>query len=401
MENNKIGWLTRVSVLFIFLLNVETSLVNTALGEIAKAFPGTDPVLINLVSSFPTFFSLALALAIGKLAEKYDKKTLVLISLVIYIVGGLGGAFFNGSIGMILAMRALVGIGAGISAPLCGSVIADLFVDKDDRAKMFGWSNGFSSLLAVVITMLAGWLCSINWTYTFLAYGVFIIVLLLEMYALPSLPPVAAVKEKEEVKEKPHYTTKQKVKLALMGLYVLCNLMVGMLLFMKMPILMMQENLGSPVAIGTAFSVTTALACISSLAFGYIVKIFKRYTLAIYSILTAMAFFTLYNAHSAEMVILAFAFNGFGMGMMMPALQLKAVSTGPKANATYATSIVIGALFVGQILATFVEKALADSSPRGLFLFGTIMFVIYTVAYLVWVFANPEKDAPADISAEA
>ncbi|MBP2649936.1 MAG: hypothetical protein H6Q74_761 [Firmicutes bacterium] len=398
------GWVTKIAVLFIFLLNVETSLVNTALGEISKAFPGTDPVMINLISTFPVFFALIMSFFIGKLAEKYDKKKLLLWSLIIYIIGGLGGAFINGSIAELLIMRAFVGIGAGMSAPLCGSIIADLFEPKE-QAMMLGWSNGFSSLLAVLITMLSGWLCAINWTYTFLAYGIFVFVLLLEMYALPSLPAVVAAAE-AETKEKPKYTTKQKVKLGLMGLYVLCNLMVGMLLFMKMPILMTQENIGGPVVIATAFSASTVMACISSLLFGYIVRFFKRYTLAIYSILTALAFFIILSAHSADLVIIALAFNGFAMGMMMPALQLKAISTGPKANATYATSIILGSLFVGQILATFVEKALVvfgDPTPRALFLFGGIMFIVYTVAYLIWIFANPKTDAEiaSDMSANA
>jgi len=61
-------------------------------------------------------------------------------------------------------------------------------------------------------------------------------------------------------------------------------------------------------------------------------------------------------------------------------------------------------LFVGQILATFVEKALAilgDPTPRALFLFGCIMFVIYTVAYLIWIFVTPEEDIATDSSAKA
>ncbi|MBP2642839.1 MAG: hypothetical protein H6Q67_726 [Firmicutes bacterium] len=404
MLNQKRGWLTKLAVLFIFLLNVETQLVNTALGEIAKAFPGTDPVLINLISNFPVFLALAISFVIGKLAQKYDKKTLLITALGIYIIGGLGGAFINGSIAQILVMRALVGIGAGISAPLCGSIISDLY-DGDEKATMLGWTNGFSSLLAILITMVSGWLCSIKWEYTFFAYAVFIVVLLLEIFALPSLPPVvAASSSNSEPAEKPTYTTKQKIKLALIGLYVVCSMMIGMLLFMKMPIMVMQDNLGDPLLVATAFSINTGTAFLSAVIFGYIVKIFKRYTLALYSIFTALAFLTVFNAYSSTLLYIGFALNGIAVGLFMPALQLKAISTGPRANATYATSVVLGAMFFGQIISTFIETALkifGNPTPRSLFLFGCIMFSIYTIAYIIWVVTNPEKDGiPSDTTAK-
>jgi MFS family permease len=145
------GILTRLAVMFIFLINVEVSLVNVALGSIKEAFPDTDPVMISLISTLPILVMFLMTLVVGRLSMRFDKKNLVITSLIIYIIGGIGGVFMTSSITRILAMRLLVGIGAGLSAPLCGAIIAELYRESE-RVKMLGWAQGFDSLMAVLLT---------------------------------------------------------------------------------------------------------------------------------------------------------------------------------------------------------------------------------------------------------
>ncbi|WP_024287278.1 MFS transporter [Cellulomonas sp. KRMCY2] len=384
------GWLVRTAVLFIFLLNIEVSLINSALGEIAKAFPTADPVLINLVSTSSVVFMFLCSFIVGRVGARYDKRKIVLIALVIYIIGGLGGYLFSYSIWALILSRSLVGIGAGMTAPLVGCIVSELW-HGPDRARMLGWANGFDSLLAVFITMLAGVLGAINWRYTFFAYGVFILVLLLEAYALPSIPPPVA----RQAVEKPQFTPKQKAKLALIAGFVFLNLMAGMLLFLKMPIMVTQDGLGGPAQIAMGFSANTAGACISALCFGWIYRVFKRYTLAVYLALTAVAFLIVLSAHSIPIIVLGFFINGLGNGLMIPSIEMKAIGTGPRANVSYAMSVAFGALFLGQIAAGFVEKLLGvfgDPAPRTLMTFSLVMFLLYLTAYLIWTRVVPEEN---------
>ena len=51
------GIFNRITVLFIFLLNCEVTVVSTGMGEIAKAFSNASPILINLVYTFPILIS--------------------------------------------------------------------------------------------------------------------------------------------------------------------------------------------------------------------------------------------------------------------------------------------------------------------------------------------------------
>lgn len=384
------GWLVRMSVLFIFLLSVEVSLVNTALGEISKAFPDADPVLINLVSTSAVFFMFAMSFTIGWFASRFNKKHLVIVGLVIYIIGGVGGFFMSHSIEQLILSRALVGIGAGLTAPLVGAIVCELY-EGDERATMLGWANGFGSLLAVFLTMLAGWLGAMNWRYTFLAYAVFVLVLLLEVVALPSLPSPTTPAGRPE---RAQFTRHQRAKLVLIAAFVFMNLMAGMMLFLKTPILITQEGIGGPVQIASAFSANTAGAFISAIAFGWVFRVFRRYTMVVYTTMTAVAFLVVLNSHTVPLIMLGFVINGLAMGLFIPLIEMKAITTGSRANVAKAMSVVFGALFLGQFAASFMEKVLGlfgNPTPRAMLTFSFVMFCLFTVAYLVWVRAVPEE----------
>lgn len=389
------GILTKLAVMFIFLINVEVSLVNVALGSIKQAFSDADPVLISLISTLPILVMFLMTLMVGKLTMRFDKKNLVITSLIIYIIGGVGGVFMTVGIKQILAMRILVGIGAGLSAPLCGAIIADLYRESE-RVKMLGWAQGFDSLMAVLLTMLGGTLCVISWNYTFFTYGVFTIILFLVIFYLPAMPPPSAPDKGRTVSEIENFTPHQKFKIFLVGAYTFSCIVILMLMFIKLAIFVMDEKIGTPVTTATAMSACTASSFITAIFIGPITKVLKRYTLAVCTGLSAVAFLMLFFANSASVVILALFVNGLGRGLYTPMVQFKAIEVVPKAVSAYAVSVVMGAIFLGNFLSAFVEKLVAPfaaPSPRNLFLLGFVMFVLYTLAYLAWVLSHPQKDA--------
>jgi MFS family permease len=118
----------------------------------------------------------------------FSKRYILLIGLVIFIFGGVGEAFINGSIFQILVLRVIVGIGGGLVVPLCGAYITELW-EGDERVAMMGYANGGASLIAIALTMTAGVICMIRWEYTFLACTVFIPIFILEFFAIPGTPP--------------------------------------------------------------------------------------------------------------------------------------------------------------------------------------------------------------------
>jgi MFS family permease len=398
------GIFRRITVLFIYLLNCEVTVVGTALGEIKKAFPDADPVMISLVYTFPVLIMVFMNFfVVPPLAKRYDKKNLVLVALVLYIIGGLGGAFVTGSIYQIIAMRIFVGIGAGISAPLCGAIINELY-DGFDKTNMLGWANGVDSLMAMVLTMIAGVLCAIKWQYTFFVYSYFILVLLMVATSLPSLPPPAADDSSEKKKVKLSYNGKQKFKLLLVCLYEVVFTIFLVVMMIKLSIFITDEKLGNPIVVATGMSVTISGIFIGSFIFGLADKLFKRYTMIVSTLCVAAGTFIIYGAFAKTPLFIGCFIVGLGAGFNLPTVQSKAMAIGIKADGTFANAMVIGIMNGGQFLATFVEKGVGlfvEPTARNLMGSVSIAMIAITVVSLIYIIADPLKGVNSNPEAVA
>jgi MFS family permease len=398
------GILRRISVLFIFLLNCEVTVVGTALGEIKKAFPDADPVLVSLVYTFPILIMVFMNFfVVPPLAKRYNKKSLVMIALVLYIIGGVGGAFVTGSIYHIIAMRIFVGIGAGISAPLCGAIINELY-DGLDKQNMLGWANGVDSLMAIGFTMTAGVLCAIKWEYTFFVYGFFILVLLLVATSLPSLPAPAAVDSSTKKKVKLNYNGKQIFKLFLVCLYDAAFTIFLVVVMIKLAIFITDEKLGDPVIVATAMSTLTAGILAGAFLFGLAEKLFRRYNVMVSPLCVAIGAFIMYGAGNMTSVFTGCFIVGLGAGINLPTVQSRALAIGKKADGTFGNAMVIGVMNGGQFLATFVEKGVGvfvEPTARNLIGSVSIAMIAIAAVCLIYVIADPLKGVNAKPETEA
>jgi MFS family permease len=392
------GILRRITVLFIFLLNCEVTVVSTGMGAITKAFPGADPILINLVYTFPILISVFMNFfVVPPLAKRYDKKSLVMVALVLYIIGGVGGVWATGTIFQIIGMRAFVGIGAGIAAPLCGAIINDLY-DGRDRENMLGWANGVDSLMAIILVMIAGYLCAIKWNYLFYVYTYFIIVLLMVATSLPSIPaPAAESFEKNTVKLS--FNGKQKFKLFLICLYEAAFTIFLVVMMMKLSIFIeLDAKLGDAIISSRAISVTTAGILVGSLLFGFADRLFRRYTMIVSTLCVASGTYIMFGIHSISPLFIGCFIVGLGAGLNLPVVQSRALAIGIKADGTFANAMVIGIMNGGQFLATFVEKGVAlfvEPTARNLMGSVSVAMLAITVITLIYVITDPLKGVNA------
>jgi len=177
-------FLIRASILSISLLTVMASAaVSPALAKIKQAFGNVDITLIKLVLTLPSLLIIPSSLIGGWLASRMKKKYLLLIGLVIYFLGGVGGGFAR-NITELLIIRALFGIGAGLIIPLSTSLIAD-FYEGEERAKMMGYSGSTSHFGGVIFLLVSGWLACISWRYAFAVYALSLVIIFMVMIWLP------------------------------------------------------------------------------------------------------------------------------------------------------------------------------------------------------------------------
>ncbi len=176
--------LVKISILSISLLTVMASAaISPALAKIRQAFPSADITLIKLVLTLPSLLIIPFSLLGGWLASRMKKKAILLIGLVIYFIGGVGGGLAR-SIEQLLIIRGLFGVGVGLIIPLSISLIAD-FYEKEERAKMMGLSGSVSHFGGVVFLLLSGWLACMSWRYAFGVYGLSALIMFTVFFWLP------------------------------------------------------------------------------------------------------------------------------------------------------------------------------------------------------------------------
>lgn len=385
--------LLTIAVLLLSLVNIDVGLVNVVVGEIAQVFPDVDPTLFSLIMTLPPLVMIPFSILSGRLCYYYSKNSILIVGLIIYIIGGVGGAFINDTIYQILFMRGILGVGAGLAAPLLTAIVADLYSELD-RAKMQGWANSFGSVVVIAMSMLAAYLCVINWKYTFFAYLIFAAILILEIVMLPYMPPERTYKVKEECEAQVSLIRDAMPGVAL-ALTVMLSMFIGIIMMLKLPIFIIQEGIGDAVTTAATINAYSISAFAMGVAFKYVYKSLRDYTLPVAFIFMALAYILMMNAHSIYGTCFAMMINGVGGGMFMPYIFTKATVVSSKANRALVIGIVYDALFLGQFLGSFIEPGLrlvfGNASIKFLYTFGAIAFVGYAVVGLTWAYLAAKR----------
>ena len=126
-------------------------------------------------------------LLIGKFSNMYGRRTMLMITLSICLVGAVWCALSDTYMTFIIS-RTFLAIGQGAIAPLCFAALGDMF-EAGARSKWVGMLNIPSGILATFGPTLGGWFVdnpSLGWHYIFWC-GVPLLVLSLVMavWALP------------------------------------------------------------------------------------------------------------------------------------------------------------------------------------------------------------------------
>lgn len=174
-----------VTILSLSLLTVMAgAAVAPALDVIKNYFSGENQLLIQMIISVPALFIVITNMFFVKLCKKFRSKTLLMAGLVLYTAGGcVAGVFSN--IYLVLAARALVGIGVGIVMPMSTGLLA-FYYTRDKQEALMGYSSAMNQMGGVIATLLSGLFASISWRASFLVYLMGLISIVLCILFLPN-----------------------------------------------------------------------------------------------------------------------------------------------------------------------------------------------------------------------
>lgn len=174
-----------VSILSLSLLTVMAgAAVAPALGVIQAHFADTDQLFVQMVISVPALFIVITNFIFPKLCKVFGARTLVLMGLLLYTVGGCAAGLFD-NIFAVLVTRALVGIGVGIIMPLSTGLLS-YYYRPEQQVGLMGYSSAMNQMGGVIATLLSGLLANISWRVSFLVYLMGLVSIVLCLIFLPN-----------------------------------------------------------------------------------------------------------------------------------------------------------------------------------------------------------------------
>ena len=135
------------------IVNVDNTILNVALPTLVRDLLATSSQLQWIVDSYAMVFA-GLLLVGGSLADRFGRKRFFLIGLAIFGAGSIGAAF-SGSVHLLIACRAVMGVGAALTIPASLAIVNDVFRDSKERARAIGaWAGTIG--LGIAIGPIAG-----------------------------------------------------------------------------------------------------------------------------------------------------------------------------------------------------------------------------------------------------
>ena len=145
-----------------FVVVLDASITNVALPTIGESLQISQDNLSWVVTAYALTFGGFLLLG-GRLADLLGRRRVFMSGLIVFALASLAGGFAE-SEGMLIAARAVQGLGAAILSPAALSIVTTTFRDGAERNKALGvWgavagSGGAAGvLLGGVLTEYLGW----------------------------------------------------------------------------------------------------------------------------------------------------------------------------------------------------------------------------------------------------
>ncbi|WP_246260839.1 MFS transporter [Candidatus Ruthia endofausta] len=355
----------------------------------ASEYTSTTPYLIGLSIGIYGLTQALLQIPFGYLSDKYGRKPMLIIGLVIFFIGSVVAASSTDIIGIVIG-RALQGAGA-ISAVLM-AFLAD-FVSENQRSK----ANAFVGVqigIAFMLALLLGPIISVSLGIS----GLFWVIALLSVVALIIVSTLPNAKPKEQYALSIANIRKVlNIDLLLLDFSVFALHLILTCSFIAMPIFLKESNI---VDIKDSWQIYLPIIILSFIGMLPMVILASKYQKIKPVFLSAIAlliisqilFYQIQLTYTSFFTLLTLFFIAFNaLEAILPSLIASSTSADKRglAMGLYATSQFLGA-FVGGILGGWIYNI---SNLNSVFLSTTFVAVIWWIIILITKQKTPIKQA--------
>jgi predicted MFS family arabinose efflux permease len=337
---------TRAAILSLSILTImATDTVAPLIGQISASFPNVNPTLIKLTITLPSLVMIFFGFISGQLVRVISKKAVLAIGLSLYTIGGIAAGWAQTFTGHLI-LRAVLGAGTGLIAPLVTSLIADFYKGKE-RADMIGYSFSVSHMGGVITPPLAAWIGAPDWRTAFMIYAVAPLIFLFSMLFIPKQPhsinSEAAVKRKDPIPP------------LVIWLSVASFFMVVMffIIITDIPFLIQSKQTLAPYVLTFGLSISTFGSTISGLAFSRVYAKLKKWIIPTGLLICALGFLLITFTENSAIALFGLFCTGLGVGLLIALILLLTTNAVGLNDSTAALAVVNSAFSIGIFVSPF------------------------------------------------
>lgn len=392
------GTIPLITLIGIWSVSALTSLpglaVSPILGELSTIFPHATELDIQMLTSLPSLLIIPFVLLAGKLAEKRDFIRLLRVGLWLFAASGVL-YLFSSRMWQLMAVSALLGIGAGLIIPLSTGLISRYFTGEY-RVRQFGHSSAITNMTLVVATAVTGYLAEVHWRLPFAVYLLPLISLVLSAYlkkdaASVTIKQAAAIIP--PIQSTPVISGKYGIHIRhlvqLMLFYGLVTYVVLAVTF-NLPFLMEAHHFSSGNS-GLMISLFFLAIMAPGFMLDSLVKLLRNKT-KLYSLLAiAIGLLLIWISPTEWLIVPGCILVGLGYGIIQPLIYDKTVDTAIPQKTTLALAFVMVMNYLAILLSPFITDFFQWIFHTGSQEFPFIFNLCITILIMYWAYAKKEE----------
>lgn len=355
--------------------------INPVIQKLMEAYPEVPMATIKMVSTLPSLISSFVMILVGFVVGRHVRyKTILQISLICLLAGGVLPMFWNGSFWDILVARALFGLGLGGIG--CRNALVIASFSEEEKGKYLGIGVATSNIAGVLMQIITGYIADLNLHDSFLIYLVAVIPLLCITFGL---------KEPESVTEGTQSNAAVKLEIRpRVWLYIFIGLtwcILGYSIMTNMSTFIQNRKLGTASVAGSILSLYVLGGAVGSSLSPRLYKKFGRFYVPMTFALVAMGEFLVLIGFNIPIIALGTAFAGFAWYALNPVLMGFVGTASGKVSTPFCTSIVLSATQIGVFLSSYLCAGLGKIFPDAIIATkycAILCFALFAVAFLIF-----------------
>lgn len=389
------GTIPLITLISIWSVSALTSLpglaVSPILGQLSTIFPHATELDIQMLTSLPSLLIIPFVLLAGKLAEKRDFVRLLRVGLWLFAASGVL-YLFSSEMWQLMAVSALLGVGAGLIIPLSTGLISRYFTGEY-RVRQFGYSSAITNMTLVVATAVTGYLAEVHWRLPFVVYLLPLVSLALSAYLQRDTSSITVRQASAAIssaKATPAVSGKYGIHIShlvrLMLFYGLVTYVVLVVAF-NLPFLMEAHHFSSGDS-GLMISLFFLAIMAPGFLLDDIMKLLGSRT-KLYSLSAIAAGLLLIWISPTEWLIVpGCILVGLGYGIIQPLIYDKTVDTAVPRKTTLALAFVMVMNYLAILLSPFITDFFQWVFRTGSQEFPFIFNLCITVLAMYWAYAG-------------